>query len=86
MLEIYERNLCDGNNIVPYLGRPKMSLTFSKVSESPVFCTTVNQFSPDYKTETYLGQVITDLNTWKAVDCRHFDDNVERLALLFAST
>lgn len=72
--------------MVPYLGRPKMSLTFSKVSESPVFWTRVNQFSPDYETETYLCQVITDLNARKPVDCHHFDDNVERLALLFAST
>jgi hypothetical protein len=63
-----------------------MSLTSSKVSESPVFCTRVNRFSPDYITETNLGQVITDLDTWMVVDCRHFDDNVERFALLFAPT
>jgi hypothetical protein len=63
-----------------------MSLTPSKVSKSPVFCTRVNRFSPDYKPETYLGQVITDLDAWKLVDCCHFDDHVERLALLFAST
>jgi hypothetical protein len=86
VLETHERNLWDGNNIVLYLGRPKMSLTFSKVSKSPVFYTRVNRFSPEYKIETYLGQVITDLDAWTSVDGRHFDDNVERLALLFAST
>ena len=40
--------------MVPYLGRPKMSLTFNKVSKSPVFCTRVNRFSPDSKTELTL--------------------------------
>lgn len=44
-----EHSDCDGYKRLyeanPYLGRPKMSLTLSKVSESPVFCTRVN-YSP----------------------------------------
>jgi hypothetical protein len=44
-----EHSDCDGYKRVyeanPYLGRPKMSLTLSKVSGSPVFCTRVN-YSP----------------------------------------
>ena len=38
------------NNIVPYLERPNMSLTLSKVPKSPVFCTRVNPFFPGDKT------------------------------------
>ncbi len=45
-----------------------MSLTFNKVSESPVFCKRVDHSPPDYEVVTYLGQVITDLDAREAVD------------------
>jgi hypothetical protein len=53
-----------------YFGRPKMSLTLSKVSESPVFCTAVHHPPAIIKVKhkAHLGQVITDFHAWKTID------------------